>query len=113
VSDALWRSVFGADPRALYKNYLLQGESYTLTGVMPPGFDFPKGCGIWLPISTLGETGLRDRVSHGYHVLGRLRSGANLSQAEAQIETILSSWFASASYSPLPWQNGDASSPFR
>jgi putative ABC transport system permease protein len=29
VSDALWRSVFGADPRALYKNYLLQGESYT------------------------------------------------------------------------------------
>jgi len=27
VSDALWRSVFGVDPRALYKNYLLQGES--------------------------------------------------------------------------------------
>src|SRR5207253_2643931 len=36
----------------------------------------------------LGESGLRDRVSHGYYVLGRLRSGANLSQAEAQIETI-------------------------
>jgi len=88
VSDALWRSVFGVDPRALYKNYLLQGESYTLTSVMPPGFDFPKGCGIWLPISALGESGLRDRVSHGYYVLGRLRSGANLSQAEAQIETI-------------------------
>jgi len=88
TSDALWRSVFGADPRALYKNYLLDGESYTLIGVMPPGFDFPNGCGIWVPISTLGESGLHDRISHGYLVLGRLRSGANLSQAEAQIETI-------------------------
>ena len=88
VSDALWRSVFGANPRALYKHYRLDGESYTLIGVMPPGFDFPKGCGIWAPIGTLGELGMHDRISHGYHVLGRLRSGANLSQAEAQIETI-------------------------
>ncbi len=88
VSDALWRSVFNGDPNAIYKNYLLDGESYTLIGVMPPGFDFPKGCGIWLPSSTVGNSGLHDRVSHAYHVLGVLRSGANLSQAEAQIEAI-------------------------
>src|SRR5690348_15438366 len=88
VSDALWRNVFGADPRAINKNYLLDGESYTLIGVMPPEFDFPKGCGIWLPTSTIGDSGLHDRVSHAYHVLGRLRSGTTLSQAEAQIEAI-------------------------
>lgn len=88
VSDALWRGVFGADPHAFYKNYLLDGESYALIGVMPPGFDFPKGCGIWVPTSTLGESGRHDRISHAYHVLGRLRFGASLSQAEAQIETI-------------------------
>lgn len=88
VSDALWRGVFGADPRAIYKNYLLDGESYALIGVMPAGFDFPKGCGIWVPTSTLGESGRHDRISHAYHVLGRLRPGTNLSQAEAQIETI-------------------------
>lgn len=88
VSDALWRGAFGADPRAMYKNYLLDGESYALIGVMPAGFDFPKGCGIWVPTSTLGESGRHDRISHAYHVLGRLRPGTNLSQAEAQIETI-------------------------
>ena len=88
VSDALWRGVFGADPRAIYKNYRLDGESYALIGVMPPGFDFPKGCGIWMPTSTLGESGRHDRISHAYHVLGRLRPGANLWQAQAQIETI-------------------------
>lgn len=88
VSDALWHSVFGADPRAISKNYLLDGESYTLIGVMPPEFDFPNGCGIWLPTGTIGDSGQHDRVSHAYHVLGRLRSGANLSQAETQIEAI-------------------------
>jgi predicted permease len=88
ASHALWRDVFGADPRAIGKTFLLDGENYTLAGVMPPGFDFPKGCGIWVPTSTLGTFGLNDRLSHAYHVLGRLRPGASLSQAEAQIETI-------------------------
>jgi putative ABC transport system permease protein len=88
ASDALWRRVFGGDPRSIGKTYLLDGENYTLAGVMPPGFDFPKGCGVWLPTGTLGERGLRDRVSHPFHVLGRLRPGANLAQADAQIESI-------------------------
>jgi putative ABC transport system permease protein len=59
-----------------------------LIGVMPRSFDFPKGCGIWVPTSTLGVSGTQDRLSHAYHVLGRLRPGMNLTQAEAQIETI-------------------------
>jgi putative ABC transport system permease protein len=88
VSDAVWHGVFGGDPHALYKTYLLDGEDYVLIGVMPPGFDFPKGCGIWVPTSTLGERGLNDRISHPYHALGRLPPGTNLSQAAAQIETI-------------------------
>lgn len=88
VSDAVWRTVFGGDAHAIGKTYLLDGENYSLIGVMPPGFDFPKGCGIWVPTSTLGTFGLNDRISHPYHVLGRLRAGTTLPQAEAQIETI-------------------------
>jgi putative ABC transport system permease protein len=88
VSDTLWRSAFGGTPDAVGKQYLLDGESYTLAGVMPPGFDFPKGCGIWVPAGTLGQFGLHDRVSHPFHVLGRLRPGVTLAQAQAQIESI-------------------------
>lgn len=88
VSDAVWHGVFGGDQQALFKTFLLDGENYTLIGVMPPGFDFPKGCGIWVPASTLGERGLNDRISHANHVLGRLPPGTNLSQAAAQIEVI-------------------------
>jgi predicted permease len=88
VSNAVWRGVFGGDPRAIGNAYLLDGESYTLIGVMPPGFDFPKGCGIWVPTSTLGESGLHDRISHAFHVMGRLRPGTSVAQAEAQIGTV-------------------------
>ena len=91
VSDALWRGSFSGDTHAIGKSYLLDGENYTLIGVMPRGFDFPKGCGIWVPTSTLGTFGLNDRISHPYHVLGRLRAGTTLSQAESQIETIQAS----------------------
>lgn len=88
ISDAVWHGVFGGDPRAIDKPYILDGESYTLLGVMPRGFDFPKGCGIWVPTSTAGAWGFRDRISHAYHVLGRLRPETNLAQAQAQIEAI-------------------------
>jgi putative ABC transport system permease protein len=88
VGDAVWRGLFGGDPTAVGKTYLLDGENFTLVGVMPPGFDFPKGCGIWVPTSTLGTFGLNDRISHPYHVLGRLREGVSLAAAQSQIEGI-------------------------
>jgi putative ABC transport system permease protein len=87
VSDAVWHGVFGGDPHAIGKAYLLDGENYTLIGVMPPGFDYPKGCGVWVSVGTLGQFGLHDRISHPFHVLGRLRPGVNLIQAEGQIES--------------------------
>ncbi len=88
IGDALWRGMFGGDPHVIGKSYVLDGENYTLIGVMPPGFDFPKGCGIWVPVSTLGQFGIHDRVSHPFHVLGRLRQAVNLTQAEAQIASV-------------------------
>ncbi len=88
VSDALWHSMFGGDPHAIGKVYLLDGEKYTLIGVMPIGFDFPQRCGLWLPVGTLGQTGLHDRLSHPFHVLGRLRSGVTVAEAQAQIDGV-------------------------
>ena len=88
ISDAIWHGLFGGDPRVIGQSYLLDGENFTLVGVMPPGFNFPKDCGVWVPTSTLGAFGLNDRISHPYHVLGRLRPGFSLAQAESQIESI-------------------------
>jgi putative ABC transport system permease protein len=87
ASDALWRRSFGADPHAVGKNVLLDGENYTLIGVMPSWFQFPAGCDVWLPFGALGG-GLQDRISHPLRVLGRLRPGVNIQKASAEMDGI-------------------------
>jgi len=49
LSDALWRSRFGADPEVLGTTILLQGQPRTVVGIAPPGFDFPTNARLWLP----------------------------------------------------------------
>ena len=88
ASDALWHRVFGGDPGAIGKTVLLDGEGYTLTGVMPARFDFPQGCDVWMPVGTLADRGMNDRVSHPFRILGRLKRGADVEQAQAQINGI-------------------------
>ena len=43
ISDGLWRSRFGADPRVVGRAMQLNGDSWTIVGVAPRGFDFPRG----------------------------------------------------------------------
>ena len=50
ISDALWRSWFGADPTVVGRTYDMAGKSRTIVGVMRPEFRFPNDgrcCGSW------------------------------------------------------------------
>src|SRR5262249_5029242 len=88
ASDALWRGQLGADPQVVGKSFLIDGESYTLIGVLAPGFSFPGRCDIWMPIGTLGAGLVRDRVSHEFWMIGRLRPDASVAQAQAELDGI-------------------------
>ncbi|HXW56348.1 MAG TPA: ABC transporter permease [Candidatus Cybelea sp.] len=90
ASDLLWQRVFGGKVGAVGKTFLLDGEAYTLSGVMPRGFDFPRGCDVWIPVGALGTRAVDDRDSHPFRILGRLKRGASVEQARAQIDTIQS-----------------------
>ena len=51
LSDALWRTRFGADPRVIGRGVQLDQEAYTIVGVMPPGFEvFGPGTDLWAPL---------------------------------------------------------------
>src|SRR5579863_2986334 len=49
LSDGLWRRRFGADRGLIGRSIFLDAVPYTVIGVMPPGFDYPEGDGIWTP----------------------------------------------------------------
>src|SRR5262249_54653291 len=50
LSDRLWRNRLGADPRAVGRSIKLDGEFYTVIGVMPAGFGLPNESDVWIPL---------------------------------------------------------------
>ncbi|MBV9771194.1 MAG: ABC transporter permease [Bryobacterales bacterium] len=55
LSYAFWRTSLGSDPHVLGKTIALDRLPHTIIGVMPQGFDFPRGSQLWLPSSNLDE----------------------------------------------------------
>src|SRR5262245_54560261 len=52
LSDGLWRSAFGADRGIVGRSIILDGTSFLVIGVMPPGFEFyTPGNEVWLPLT--------------------------------------------------------------
>jgi len=88
ASYTAWRNFLGGDGRALGRTFRLDGEPYTLVGVLPPGFDFPGRCSIWIPLGAIGTRPQHDRISHQFWMLGRLRRGVRLLQAQAELDGI-------------------------
>ena len=88
VSDGLWRSRFGADPRVLGRKIFLDDQSYQVIGVMPPGFHFPDPDDqLWAPLA-LTPADLTSRGSHFLDVFARLKAGVTLTQAQTHMNLI-------------------------
>ncbi len=78
---------FGAAGHALGQPLRIAGKNLTIVGVMPLGFRFPDQTDVWIPEDAL-EMGSASRSAHNYRVVGRLRTGVALEQAQAQMKTI-------------------------
>jgi predicted permease len=90
LSSTLWRSVFGGDPAAIGRDLRLDGEVYTVVGVMPRGIEpLDPGVQAWRPLAfTPEERSDERRHSNIYSHLGRLRPGATLEQVQAQVDAL-------------------------
>jgi len=85
LSDGFWRARFGGDQRVLGRVLTLNGATYTIVGVAPPGFRFITEPSLWTPkILDPGE----NRGNHYITVIGRLRPGFTIAKARAELETI-------------------------
>jgi predicted permease len=87
ISYSLWQRSFGGDPNIVNKQITLNSISRTVIGVMPPRFNFPKGAEVYAPIPLTPEL-KKNRSSHSYYVIGRLKSGTTSQAAQADIDTI-------------------------
>ena len=89
LSDALWRSRFGADPRVVGRSISIDDSLYTVVGVAPARFAYPALSDIWVPM--VWPSWALEPSSRGMHYLtaiGRVKSGVSIEHARQEIATI-------------------------
>ncbi len=88
IDYGFWQSFLGGDPQILGKSLVLNGESFTVIGVMPQDFDFPIGnCQVWMP-APFNPHLSRDRAVGSVAVLARMKRDVSAEQAQAEVNTI-------------------------
>ncbi|MGC1105434.1 MAG: ABC transporter permease, partial [Candidatus Acidiferrales bacterium] len=89
LSYQFWQTQFGADVRAVGKSIMLDGNPYTIVGVMPrqQHLDFATGEKLWTPFAPTKDE-LAARGAHGTTAVARLLPGRTLKQAQAELGAI-------------------------
>jgi predicted permease len=88
LSYGLWQSHFGGDENIVGTHLQLDGAPYTVIGVMPSTFRFPsEDAQLWMPLPLPPQTFER-RDNNYLDGVGRLRDGASLEQARAEVAAI-------------------------
>ena len=89
LSDGLWRRRYGADPKAIGRDLILNGRPNTVVGIMAPSFQVPPGVELWVPFTEGGSGGLvRNHRGRFLTTVGRLKPGVGVAQAQAAMEGI-------------------------
>ena len=87
----LWQRRFGADPSIVGKPITLNGDAYTVVGVMRPEFSYPapQSVDVWVPLSNFGPDAIgRERPKHFLSAIARLKPGVTPEQFHAQVAAI-------------------------
>jgi predicted permease len=90
LSDGLWRRRFGADPSIVNRQIQLGARSFTVIGIMPPGFNgVSDQAQLWTPF-VLSGVPLENRGSRGFQTVARLKPNASIEAAQAELAVISS-----------------------
>jgi predicted permease len=90
LSYGFWQRKFGGDPGAVGKTLTINGQSFTVIGVLPADFQFAlRASDVWLPYQPT-DNQLTRRFMHGTNLIGRLKPGVDAAQAQSELSVIAS-----------------------
>ena len=91
IAHGLWQRRFGASPTVLGQSLLLDGQPHTVIGVLPASFRFPlniEDAELFTTMALEDEDSRNERGSHFLATIGRLKDGATLQTAEADLAAL-------------------------
>jgi putative ABC transport system permease protein len=86
LSQRLWANHFNSNRDLIGKDIRMNGEPYTVVGVLPPGMHDRFNSQLWVPLSYRPEQITHD--SNAGLVMARLKDGVSIAQAQAEMDTI-------------------------
>lgn len=90
LTYGMWQRQFGGDQGIIGQSLTLNGDPYTVVGVLPASFQFAlRTADLWRPYQPT-DAQLTRRFLHGTNLIGRLKPGVTLAQAEAELGAIAS-----------------------
>lgn len=88
LSYSFWTSEFGGDRGVIGRTITVEGEPYTVAGVMPPEFFFPdQSVQLWLPLKRAMMP--MERSGMSVHAVARLKPGVTLTRAQSDVDVIV------------------------
>ena len=93
LEDAFWKRRFGADPSVIGRAIVLSDRTYTIVGVLPPGFHIPSREGLpgsrfdlWVPFA-ISDTGRAQEIL--LNAIGRLKPGVTMEAARSELDSLM------------------------
>ncbi len=87
IHHAFWQNHLAADPGIVGRTISLDGQPFTVVGVMGPGFDFPLGADLWVPFE-IDAAAESDRTTPQIAAVGLLKPGVSVEQAAAEMRAV-------------------------
>src|SRR5215469_57210 len=98
LTDGMWARRFGRDPHVVGTSIIMNGQTYEIVGVLPQNFSLPQEvlplldgtqqADLFLPLPLAPGAASQVRDHEDYNIVGRLRPGVALEQAQAEMDTI-------------------------
>ena len=91
LSYGLWQRRFGGERSLLNQTITLDGKAFTVVGIMPAGFEFPFQAAkreLWTPL--VFQPAELQRGGNNLNVIGRLKPGLKLQQAQTELDALAS-----------------------
>jgi putative ABC transport system permease protein len=87
LSHQFWEKRFHSDPTVVGRTLNLDGQRFTLAGVLPTHFQLLQSVDLWLPFSRVPDD-LNEHVHHGFRTIARLKPGTTISQAQSEFTAL-------------------------
>jgi putative ABC transport system permease protein len=87
LSDRAWREQLGADRKIVGQQIRMNGQGYTVIGVMPAGTEFPLGAGLWVPLG-IDERVVTRRGATFLQAIIRLKPGIPRSRISGEVAAL-------------------------